>query len=264
MSVPTADMDDDRSGRIRRAAAALVAARAGGLPAAAKEVAALLQDAQDAYLVQAQVLRGLGDGGPWRHWKSGGPSRSATLTHAPLPSRGVWASPADARAWPLRHRVIEAEVALRLRGAVTAKQAAALTVDAAGKLVEAMAVSIEIVDFRTDAANEAPALVKLADLQSHGALVLGDWQPFTPRDWSSQRCIVRIGAAPPREFTGTHSLKDPAWLLPAWLQHATGDGSELPAGAVVTTGTWCGMLMAREGDCVEVEFPGIGRAAVQL
>jgi 2-keto-4-pentenoate hydratase len=36
------------------------------------------------------------------------------------------------------------------------------------------------------------------------------------------------------------------------------------AGTVVTTGTWVGILTAGEGDLVSVEFPGIGRASVQL
>ena len=45
-------------------------------------------------------------------WKSGGPSRDAVLTHAPLPPQGVWTSPANAREHPFRLRVIEAEIAL--------------------------------------------------------------------------------------------------------------------------------------------------------
>jgi 2-keto-4-pentenoate hydratase len=38
----------------------------------------------------------------------------------------------------------------------------------------------------------------------------------------------------------------------------------LPAGTVVTTGTWCGLLPARAGDEVEVQFDGIGAASVRL
>jgi 2-keto-4-pentenoate hydratase len=33
---------------------------------------------------------------------------------------------------------------------------------------------------------------------------------------------------------------------------------------VVTTGTWCGMLVAHAGDLVQVRFEGIGSASVQL
>jgi 2-keto-4-pentenoate hydratase len=213
----------------------------------------------------ARALGWFGDAMP-SHWKSGGASRSATLTHAALPPAGVWASPADARerAWPFHWRGIEAEVALRLGRDVDAALAATLDVAAATMLIDAMCVSIEIVDSRWTEARDAPALAKLADLQSHGALVLSEWVPFAARDWAQQPCRVSIGAQPPLEFSGTHSLGDPAFVLPAWLRHATRDGRSVPAGTVVTTGTWCGLPLAAAGDRVEVEFSGIGRASVQL
>jgi 2-keto-4-pentenoate hydratase len=216
--------------------------------------------------VQAAVARALAanEHGVARHWKSGGASRSATPTHAPLPDAGIWSSPADARPWPLHWRGIEAEIALRLRRDVSPERAATLDADSAAALVDAMCVSIEIVDSRWAEALDAPPLAKLADLQSHGGLVLGAWLPFTPRDWTRQRCRVHIGTQPPHDFTGTHSMADPAFVLPAWLRHATRDGATVPAGTVVTTGTWCGLPLAAAGDRVIAEFPGIGRAEVQL
>lgn len=229
--------------------------------------APMLPDAAAAYAVQAQVARALGwfDDQPPRHWKSGGPSREAVATHAPLPPAGVWASPAQAGAWPFKLRGIEAEVALRLHEPIDARRAAALDLASARMLVDAMCVSIEIVDSRWAEGLQAPALAKLADLQSHGALVLGDWVPFdAARDWSAQACEVRIGAQPLQRFRGTHSMADPAFVLPAWLRHATRDGAVVAAGTVITTGTWCGLLMAEAGDAVDVVFEGIGRAAVQL
>ena len=110
----------------------------------------------------------------------------------------------------------------------------------------------------------APALLKLADLQSHGALVLGAWVPFAARDWADQACTVRIGSQPAVLRRGTHSMGDPAWLLPTWLRHVTRDGQTVAAGTVVTTGTWCGMLPYAAGDLVIVSFEGIGEASVQL
>ena len=109
-----------------------------------------LPNAKAAYAVQegvAEALCWFSEGTP-RFWKSGGPSRDAVLTHAPLPPAGVWTSPAQARAWPLRLRGIEAEVALRLGCEVDAKLAATLDVESAQALVDAMCVSIEIVESR--------------------------------------------------------------------------------------------------------------------
>ena len=247
---------------IDTAVAALLAARRRGTPAPATD----LPDAEAAYAVQAGVAGALGwhADGPPRHWKSGGPSRAAVPTHAPLPPAGVFDSPADLRSWPFHLRGIEAEIALRMGAAVDAGRAEALDLDRARALVEAMCVSIEIVDSRWAPGLESPALAKLADLQSHGALVLGPWVPFAARDWSAQRCEVRIGAQGAQAFVGTHAMADPAFVLPAWLRHATRHGAVVAAGTVVTTGTWCGILHARAGDTVDVRFDGIGAALVRL
>ena len=238
---------------------ALIEARRSGRPVPAVVPA----DASAAYAAQAAVAQAFGwfAGGVPRHWKSGGPSRTALQTHAPLPPDGVWAR---AGGWPLRMRGIEAELALRLGRDVDAALAATLDAAAAMALVDAVCVSIEIVESRWAEGLDAPALAKLADLQSHGALVLGAWVPFAPRDWSRQTCRVTIGSAAPMEFTGTHSMGDPAWVLPGWLRHATAGGDTLAAGTVVTTGTWCGLPLAAAGDRVHVAFPGIGEAEVQL
>lgn len=246
-------------------AAALLQARRQHQPVDALRLEGLLKSPEDAYAVQDLVAREARwfDGVP-RYWKSGGGSRTAVLTHAPLPPQHVWPSPADGAGTHFNLRLIEAEVALRLARDVTPSDAAACTHESAGSLVEAMTVSIEVVDSRWIQAREASALMKLADLQSHGALALGEWKPFAPRDWAQQSCTVQIGAAAPQTFVGTLSLGDPAWLLPIWLRHVTRNGATVPRGTVVTTGTWCGLLAARPGDRVQARFEGIGEAVVQL
>jgi 2-keto-4-pentenoate hydratase len=245
---------------------ALLKARRDHRPANADALADALNAPAQAYEVQRAVGRALGwfDGRVPMHWKSGGPSREVTLTHAPLPSAGVWPSPADARHWPFTTRSIEAEIALRLAHSVDAALAASLDRASAESLIDAMAVSIEIVDSRWLQGMSAAPLLRLADLQTHGALVLGDWAPYAPRDWTAQRCSVLIGERPPVERYGTHTLGAPTWGLLDWLLHATRDGAELPKGTVVTTGTWVGVLDAAPRERVRVAFEGIGCAEVQL
>jgi 2-keto-4-pentenoate hydratase len=247
-------------------ARALAQARLHRRPVDAAPLERLLSTPEDAYWVQELVAReaGWSNEGVAQHWKSGGPSRTGALTHAPLPAHGIWASPAEVRAFPFNFRLIEAEVALRLARDVTPEQAEALTPEQAPGWIDGMAVSIEVVDSRWTEGPRAPALLKLADLQSHGALVLGEWKPFAARDWSQQACTVQIGQGAPQSFRGTHSLGDPAWLLPTWLRHVTRHGATVPRGTIVTTGTWCGMLPAQKGDKVKVVFEGIGEAEVQL
>ena len=264
MSASTAEATDRTDAMV--VADALLRARREGRPADASALAATLYDAAGAYAVQdlvARALQGPATGFP-RFWKSGGPSRDAVLTHAALPAEGVWASPAVARGWHCNMRLIEVEIALRLGREVTAAEAARHTPATAAPLVDAMAVSIELVDSRWQQGVQAPPLLKLADLQSHGALVLGEWQPWSPRDWAHQECTVQIGAGPLERRRGTHALGDPLWVLPEWLRHLTRRGAVVPAGTVVTTGTWCGMLAAEAGDLVVARFEGVGEASLQL
>lgn len=251
--------------RVQEVIEALVAARRQGTPVEAAPLADAVGDAEAAYAVQAGVARTLGwfGGAPALHWKSGGPSRQATPGHSALPPAGVRQSPADLRDVPLHLGHVEAELALRLGRDVDAELAAGLDMASASELVDAMAVSIELVDSRWTEALTAPAWLRLADLQCHGALVLGEWLPYARRDWSAQRCTVTIGEASPREFTGSHACGDPAWVLAAWLRHATRAGVRLPAGTVVTTGTWCGLLPAAAGQRVTVAFEGIGSASLE-
>jgi 2-keto-4-pentenoate hydratase len=247
-------------------ARALLAARHARRPADARALETALTGPEDAYAAQALVAREGAFHAPGlpRFWKSGGPSRPSLLVHAGVPDAGVRHSPANARDLHFNIRLIEAEVALRLGRDVTPDEAARLTHEGAAALVDAMAAAIEVVDSRWQQGVQAAALLKLADLQSHGALVLGAWRAFEPRDWDRQDCTVRIGDAPAQTFRGTHALHDPAWLLPIWLRHATRQGETVPRGTVVTTGTWCGMLPAEAGDRVRVAFEGLGEAEVQL
>ena len=243
---------------------ALVHARQHRQLADAAPVQATLQTADDAYAAQngvAQAMGWFGDAPPFC-WKSGGASAEA-LSHAPLPPEGVWNSPAVAGDWPFTLRGIEAEIALRLALPVNAALAASLDAEKARQLVDAMAVAIEVVDSRWQQGLDAPTLCKQADLLCHGALVLGEWVPFEARDWSRQSGSVHIGTQT-HTFTGGHSLNDPTLVLVGWLRHATREGATLPAGTVVTTGTWCGLLHARAGDAVVAAFDGVGEARVLL
>jgi 2-keto-4-pentenoate hydratase len=246
---------------------ALLAARRDHAAAADDTLATALPDAAAAYAVQQRCAAALGWFGaatPPSHWKSGGPSLDNPLTHAALPPAGVWTSPARAGDWPFHQRLVESEIALRLARPVDAALAATLDVNGARALIDAMTVSIELVDSRWRQGLAAPALLRLADLASHAALVLGDWVPFVARDWPAQVCRLQIGAQAPVERRGSHSLGDPCQVLPQWLRHATQRHGTLPAGTVVTTGTWAGAPPAQAGDLVTVTFDGIGQASVQL
>lgn len=244
---------------------ALLRAHQGGPAADDQACQGLVTSLAQAYATQRRLHRALDPSpGVPMAWKSGGPSRADPMRHAPLPKAGVRPSGADLRDMGLRHRWIEAEVALRLAHDVTPAQAQAMSADDAHACIDAMCVSIEVVDSRWAGGRSAAPLLKLADLLVHGALVLGEFVPYQQRDWSQQRCHVRIGTAAEHAFVGSLGIGDPAWVLPAWLGHLTQEGETVPAGTVVSTGTWCGLLGAAVGGAVLAEFPGIGYAQLQL
>lgn len=249
---------------VKTAVDALVAARQTQRRTPASR--APLPDADAAYAVQEGVARTLAwfRAGEPGTWKVGTASGALRRTHARLPPQGVWSSPAQAARWPFHLRGAEAEIAFRLARELSPQEAATVEATDAQGFVDAMCVSIEIADSRWTEGFQAPALNVLADLQSHGALVLGDWVPFAARDWAAQLCRVRVGSAPEVERRGSHALGDPTLLLVDWMRHATRGGVALPAGSVVTTGSWVGMIDAMPGDRVDAEFPGIGAASVQL
>ena len=249
---------------------ALLAARADKSPIDPAPLSTALQNAQEAQAVQEQVLEALAPNQriPARFWKSGGPSRQSDIANTALLESGIWSSPAKAGDHAFNIRLIEIEIAFRTKHSVTAQDAVNMTQEQGHGLIDALTVSIELVDSRWIQNDKASPLLKLADMQSHGALVLGDWLPYSERevhrDWSKQRCTVKIGNNPTREFIGTHSLQDPRWVIPFWIRHATNGNVTLPAGSIVTTGSWCGMPAAQAGDLVVAQFDGIGTASVQL
>lgn len=249
---------------------ALVNARVKHEPCDQQAFDGILVTQHDSYAVQKQVAQRMGwlEQGFPRYWKSGGPSREAILTHALLPESGVWISPARPDPSCFFSAEIEAEIAVRLAQDVTPEIARKLNAADGPQLVDAIAVSIEIVDSRWRQGRTVPSLFSLADMQSHGALVLGSWvqhdQHRPQRAWDTQLCSVAIGDHDPLVFKGTHPLKDPFWGLATWLGHATSAFGTAPAGTVITTGSWCGVLPLRFGQRVKVEFEGIGQAEIQV
>ncbi len=207
------------------------------------------------------------------HWKSGGASRAGALTHAAIPPAAVVLAHADAPArlpgWPFWRVRVEGEIALRLGRDVTPSEAAALHPDQPAAelaaLFDAQCVAIEVVDSRWQPDPLAAAPLRLADLQSGGALVLGAWQPVTPEaDWSALGCTLTLSGETPRRFVGTHPLGHPFWGMPAWLQHLTRHGATVPAGTVVTTGTWTGAVPLAPSQTAEVRFDGCTPVAFTL
>jgi 2-keto-4-pentenoate hydratase len=245
---------------------ALLLARATGRRADPSPFAHALTEPADAYRVQDHIARTLDwfpDATAPRTWKTGAASLDGPASHAALPRCDVHNGHAELQLPPGSYAGVEAELAFRLRDDTHADDTAGLTPEQVLALFTDIAVAIEVVGSRW--AGTAPPLLGLADQLSSRALVLGNWVPRFAVPWGAQPCSVRVGSRPALEVVGSHPLKDPSLLLQRWIQHAArAHGGRLPAGSIVTTGSWVGVVPVMAGQTVEVEFAGIGNAALHL
>lgn len=235
----------------------LMRARSDNEPAGWEDLAAL--SLEEAVRVQWKVVAGLGAVGAWKIGIKGDTERS---THAPLPASLIFASGAvlSGPQWQLRG--IEAEVAIRLGRDLGPEDADEATLLAA---VDAMLPVIEVVETRLSSWEAAPAALKLADLQSFGALILGEARPpvadFDPRLVQARVCIDGHVVA---DCIGGNPAGSIATLL-RLLVRQTADAPRGPrAGDVVTTGSCTGMHFAPCGSHVRATLATLGDVELQF
>ncbi len=232
-----------------------------GAPRVSAATLPIADDAQ-AYAVQ-EALAGLL--GPVAGWKVGASSDTGEPNAAPLPASVV--RPAGTRLGLASRslRLIELEVAVRLRKDLQPGERL-LSRDEVMDAVEAVLPVIEVVDSRLAEARDAPAATRLADLQSHGALVYGAPSGVDPRavDMTRLRTRLWFDGALATDVTGAHAAPD-IWRLIAWLaRHAQARGRPLRAGDVVTTGSCTPPVIAAQGARVAGEISDLGRLEFQL
>lgn len=230
-----------------RLAGLLVGAYSGAALSAA-DVGAGPADWASAYRIQDLVLRALSGAARPTAWKVSPPQAGADPLASPILPAAVFPSPCKRK--PAAGLLgVEAEIAFRLDRHLEAEEAFVL---------------IELCETRLADWKGAPALMKLADFQSNGALVLGSgtkaWRGI---DFTSQKVELLINGESKLVRTGTHPCGDPASLVPWGVRIASARGG-LRAGDVVTAGSWIGMAAVLPGDRVEARFPGIGSARLSL
>jgi 2-keto-4-pentenoate hydratase len=183
---------------------------------------------------------------------------------SPVPPVRCHRSPVHLNAADFHLLGIEVEIAFRI-GRDLPSRAAPYADEEVFGAVDAALVAIELCDSRLADGLEAPPLVRLADFQSNGALIVGSAAPAWRRiDLAAQAAQLWINDRLLAEARGTHPLGDPSQLLPWMVAHAAGRCGGLLRGDIVTTGSWTGMHFAAPGDVVAARFPGLGEARLTL
>jgi 2-keto-4-pentenoate hydratase len=235
----------------RAAAERLLAARKGAARVQWRDV--LPPDTRGGYAVQDETLRGLGPPGGW---KVGAKSADAEPGCAPLPAPGLLASGAALLGPPWTLRGIEVELAVRLGRDLDADPSREDLVAA----IDAVLPAVEVVETRLADWRDSEPLAQLADLQTHGALVLGQPAAIDPHELDLRRieAYLAFDGQPVASTYGANPAAD-VWRLLAWLAgHAAARGQPLRSGQVITTGSCTGLLFAHEGAQVRAQLKGIG------
>ncbi|WP_284944862.1 2-keto-4-pentenoate hydratase [Acidisoma cladoniae] len=236
-------------------AARLCAARAAGHPITCLPEEEPPTEAE-AYAVQHAVNEALGPIGGWKVG-AGPDGRPST---APLPASGIMPSPAVAPA-SFSDRLIEAEIAFTLTQDLPPR-GVPYNRDEVIAAIGACHAVIELVQFRVPGTISASPLLKIADHQGHGALIVGAAVPgWTEIDFPRFAVTQEIEGLPTK-----HGVGNPAGDMIRLIVWLANEGSlwagGLKAGQIVTCGSWTGATPAPPGSSVSVTFQGV--APVQL
>lgn len=213
-------------------------------------------DTAAAYAVQDATVEQLGTIGGWKVGSKGDGSEPSC---APLPASGVLPSGAALRGSAWKQRGLEVELAFRVGKDIDPGDAY-LTTEALMQCFDAMVPVVEVVETRLGNMPCGNPLVSLADLLSHGALIIGTPVPM-PKDLPDVRRITASLSLDGKEVarvTGGNPAGD-VWPVLSWLaRHCSLRGKPLKKGQIVTTGSCTGVDYARLGDAVRAEVEGVG------
>ena len=209
----------------------------------------------DAYRAQQAFLQRhrLDIGG----WKIGAKTEDGPIQGAPLPRQGIHASGAAVSRSDFPVFGIELEIMFRLgrdflpgSGAVTAEQVLSS--------IDGIAASIEIVSSRLNGWPDVPKLNQLADLQNHGALITGEFVSYDDSvDFRSPQAHLVLNGRDVFNGVGSNPAGDPRRLLHWLVGHCNEQNIALPAGTVITAGSYTGMIFPEEVGTVVGEIAGL-------
>jgi 2-keto-4-pentenoate hydratase len=233
----------------------LIAAHHSHVPVSPDDIGAGPQRPQEAFAVQAAVMRELGANGGF---KTSRPDASKPSIMAPIPARFVRPSPAHYEAAEMRRYGIEIEIAFRIDSAVPALGDA----DYEARLRAAVSVvaAIEMVDSRLADLEGASAMIKLADNQSGFGLVVGKpVKDFSGLNLTNPAITFTVngvqtgptGGQVPGTVDAFHVLKD---VLEIIGDHCGG----LQPGMYVTTGALSGLFWIDKSARIEGSIDGLG------
>ncbi|MFN8043716.1 MAG: fumarylacetoacetate hydrolase family protein [Mycobacterium sp.] len=154
---------------------------------------------------------------------------------------------------------VEPEVAFLLREPL---RGPGVGIDDVRAATEAVAVALEIVDSRI-ADWKLTLADTVADNASSGAVVLGDWVPYTEAiDLAGARASLRLNGTEIDTGLGSAVLGDPAAAV-AWLANALVPfGTEILPGQFIMSGSFTTAAFVDAGDAASATIDGLGTVSL--
>ena len=215
----------------------------------------LPSDADAAYAIQHEILSACGAriGG----WKIAAKSAGGPIQGAPLPDTDLHADGARVSREGFAPLGLELEVAFRF-GRRFEPSATPYHEDEVLAGIGTIGATIEIVASRYAVWPDVDKLAQLADLQNHGALIVGEFTRYR-EDFPFVAPSLRF------EFNGRNVVEttpanpagDPRRLLTWLVNHASSRGIAVMPEMVVTAGSYTGMFFPREAGTASGHIEGL-------
>ncbi|MGF6485432.1 2-keto-4-pentenoate hydratase [Paraburkholderia sp. JPY432] len=219
-------------------------------------------DADAAYAIQHEILSACGAriGG----WKIGAKSASGPIQGAPLPDTDLHADGARLSREGFAPLGLELEVAFRF-GRRFEPSATPYGEDEVLAGIGSIGATIEIVASRYAEWPAIDKLAQLADLQNHGALIVGEFAryredfPYVAPSLSFEFNGRNVVATTPANPAG-----DPRRLLTWLVNHASAREIAVTPEMVITAGSYTGMFFPREAGNVSGHIEGLAPVHLTL
>jgi 2-keto-4-pentenoate hydratase len=219
-------------------------------------------DGTAAYTIQHEILRILE--APIGGWKIGAKSDSGPIQGAPLPANDLHADGARLPREAFAPLGLELEIAFRFDRRFEPATTPYSEADVhAG--IGSIGATIEIVASRYAEWPTVDKLAQLADLQNHGALIVGEFTPY-------REDFPFVAPSLQFSFEGQDVVKatpanpagDPRRLLTWLVNHATSRGIAVTPEMVVTTGSYTGMFFPQSLGTASGHIEGLAPISLTL
>ncbi|SAK44565.1 2-keto-4-pentenoate hydratase-like protein [Caballeronia hypogeia] len=211
-------------------------AKLDGLPEGARPA-----NADQAYAVQDATLRAMQAN--VAGWKVGAKSPDGPIQGAPLPAEGVHGSGARLAMHAFGRAGLELEVAFRI-GRRFEPGGGPYRDEEVLDAVESVHAAIEIVVSRFAAWPDVEKPWQLADLQNHGALIVGEGVPYDAAfPFVSPSMTFTLDGAALFHGEPANPAGDPRRLLAWTVNHSVARGLPVERGTVITAGSYTGLAI---------------------